>query len=181
MIVAGPVGQAGGGEGPNASESQGNGCGGDCGSVLSWKGIVFLNGVVHSQGSKRIGRNRATGKPILLDADEGLKAWRAALSAMMRLRRPTQALACAVEVGIIVLVERPQSHYGTGRNTGKLKASVPHYPSTGRDLDKVARGCLDAGTLAGWWVDDQRVTKLCIWREWSVDQPGISVTAWAMR
>jgi Holliday junction resolvase RusA-like endonuclease len=40
---------------------------------------------------------------------------------------------------------RPDAHFGTGRNAGRLKDSAPAYPdSTGSDLDKLARSTIDA-------------------------------------
>lgn len=41
---------------------------------------------------------------------------------------------------------RPSSHFGTGRNAGKLKPSAPAYPTGKPDVLKVARAVEDALT-----------------------------------
>lgn len=119
-------------------------------------------GAAESQGSKRIGR-ASSGKPIILDASPRTRSWRQELSLEMQRDRPPTPLLGPVVVGITVFVPRPQSHYGTGRNAGVLKANAPEFPAAGKDLDKVARACLDAAKSI-WWRDDRQVCQLCIVR-----------------
>ena len=38
---------------------------------------------------------------------------------------------------------RPQSHYGTGRNSGKLKPSAPKYPAKKPDIDNYEKFIFD--------------------------------------
>lgn len=38
---------------------------------------------------------------------------------------------------------RPKSHYGTGRNEGKLKASAPKYPAKKPDIDNYEKFIFD--------------------------------------
>lgn len=40
--------------------------------------------------------------------------------------------------------ERPQSHWGSGKNSDRLKDSAPLYPETKYDVDKLERATLDA-------------------------------------
>ena len=54
------------------------------------------------------------------------------------------------------LLRRPQSHFGSGRNSSRLKESAPLYPITRPDFLKLARGVEDAlsGVL---WRDDSLI------------------------
>jgi Holliday junction resolvase RusA-like endonuclease len=40
-------------------------------------------------------------------------------------------------------IARPKSHYGTGRNAGKLKASAPKYPAKKPDIDNFEKFIFD--------------------------------------
>lgn len=53
--------------------------------------------------------------------------------------------------------ERPKNHYGTGRNTGRLKSSAPPYKITNPDLTKLTRAVEDALTGIIWKDDSQVV------------------------
>jgi len=65
--------------------------------------------------------------------------------------------AGAVTLDITFYRSRPGSHFGTGSNAGKLKASAPKRPPTKPDLTKLVRAAEDAlkGVL---WRDDGQVT-----------------------
>ena len=49
-----------------------------------------------------------------------------------------------VRVDIEFIMPRPKSHYGTGRNAGKIKASSPHLHSGVPDKDNLEKTVLDA-------------------------------------
>ncbi len=129
-----------------------------------WSGCAVVYGPAASQGSKRIGRAGKSGKSILIDTDKRLKPWRSELIAAMQDCLPEKPLDEAVWVRICISVPRPRAHFGTGRNADLLKPNVPVLPATGRDVDKVARACFDAGTAAGWWRDDSRIACVQITR-----------------
>ena len=76
----------------------------------------------------------------------------------------------AIAVKVTCYFARPKSHYGTGRNEGKLKASAPEYPiSKGRnDLDKLLRLIFDAMTGIV-YVDDSQVCRLGVTEKLYVD------------
>ena len=53
----------------------------------------------------------------------------------------------AVGVSIVFTLPRPKSHYGTGRNAGKLKSSAPeHHTGPRADIDNLVKAVLDALT-----------------------------------
>lgn len=120
-----------------------------------WRGEAKVLGVAASQGSKSLVTNKHTGKSMMLDADRNLKPWRREMQAEMRECAPPALLDGPVMIELEIHVRRPQSHYGTGRNAGKLKPNQPSTPRTGRDADKVLRACFDAATGI-WWTDDKR-------------------------
>lgn len=148
-------------------------------SQPKWKGIAVLRGPASSQGSKRIGRNQQTGKPILLDDNPSTREWRDRLTLEMRKTAPRQPLDEPVFVSLTVFVARPDDHYGTGRNAGKLKRSAPDIPKTGLDVDKILRCVDDAGTNAGWWCNDSRVAAGQFARYYA-ETEGVVVEAWAL-
>lgn len=72
---------------------------------------------------------------------------------------------------------RPKSHYGTGKNAGKLKPNAPMYVTGTPDSDKLLRSLSDSLTDAGVWHDDSQavmITGIKLYAE----QPGMVVRVW---
>ncbi|MGO3763193.1 RusA family crossover junction endodeoxyribonuclease [Glutamicibacter arilaitensis] len=120
----------------------------------------FAAGLPVSQGSKKIGRNRATGKPMLIDDNAALKPWRSYVT--MKARQAAAAaqfflLEGPVAVSLSFRFERPRGHYGTGRNRTALKPSAPEYMLVKPDVDKLTRAILDSLTDAKVYRDDSLV------------------------
>lgn len=133
--------------------------------MTAWHGTAMVYGPPASMGSKRIGRAGKDGRPLILDVkDAALRAFQAELCLSMRGTAPPAPVRGPVGVQIVLWVPRPRGHFGTGRNAAELKPSAPSRPPAGRDVDKVARACLDAGKPAGWWWDDQQVCSLRVER-----------------
>lgn len=153
------------------------------GTALTWRGHAVLPGPAASQGSKRIGRNRATGAPIPLDASPRTRGWRKRLTAEMRRCAPPEPLDEPMYLQIEIYVPRPKSHYGTGRNAGLLKPSAPSLPATGLDWDKVARCASDACEAAGWVCNDARFCYGFVMRRYAEtpDAERVEVRAWPLR
>ena len=66
-----------------------------------------------------------------------------------------------VRVDMVFVLPRPKSHFGTGRNAGKLKQSAPTYPKSRPDIDNYCKWVLDCinGT-GGVWKDDSQVVSM---------------------
>ena len=64
---------------------------------------------------------------------------------------------------------RPKSHYGTGKNASKLKASAPHRHSQSPDLDKLER-CLNDAMTGIVFRDDKQICEAVSGREWTDQQ-----------
>lgn len=69
---------------------------------------------------------------------------------------------------------RPKSHYGTGRNKDRLKASAPEHHTVKPDLTKLIRSTEDALTGIVWHDDSQIVEQVCT-KVYGPD-PGCSIT-----
>ena len=75
----------------------------------------------------------------------------------------------AVEVNVTAGYQRPAVHYGTGRNSSRVKDTAPMYP-VGRNLgdaDKIGRLILDALTVAGVIGDDCLVVDVHVRKCWA--------------
>ena len=118
--------------------------------------IFFVEGVPAPQGSKtHVGGGR------LIESSRQVGPWRdtvrrAAVEAMAS-RPPIEGPVYLVQV---FALPRPKSHYGTGRNSGRVKRAAPHRPPARPDLDKLARAVGDALTGVC-YRDDAQVVNLC--------------------
>lgn len=118
---------------------------------------VVVPGTPQSQGSKRVvssgGRYRA------IESNKRLRPWRAEALAAIRDALPEGWLPLdgPVSVSAEFVFARPSSHYGTGRNIGKLRPSAPAWKASAPDVDKLARALFDALTDAGVVRDDSRI------------------------
>lgn len=133
----------------------------------AWRAQAQVYGV-ESQGSKRLGRCRATGKPMLLDDNPRLKSWRAELTEAMRAAAPPAPPGAPIAVRVTAYLRRPQGHYGSGRNAGTLRPTAPPYPAVKPDADKVLRAACDAGTGV-WWRDDAHIVGVTVRKRYCAD------------
>lgn len=82
-----------------------------------------------------------------------------------------------LELGLLFKLVRPKSHWGTGRNSNKLKPAAPLHPMVKPDIDKLARSTLDAltGLL---YDDDARIAVLTMVKQWveQESQQGVVIT-----
>ena len=111
---------------------------------------LVVMGIPQPQGSKRIGRNRSTGRPIVLDDNRKLALWRdlvrvAALAEMMTKRR--DPFIAPVSMSVVFTLPRP--------------AKPKHQaPGAKPDLSKLIRAVEDSLTDAGVWSDDSLVVEV---------------------
>ena len=73
---------------------------------------------------------------------------------------------------------RPKSHYGTGRNTGKLKQSAPSHHTGTPDIDNLIKAVMDAITALNVWRDDSQVVTIHAYKTWSdiPEKSGVEIT-----
>jgi Holliday junction resolvase RusA-like endonuclease len=66
-----------------------------------------------------------------------------------------------VEVVLWFGMPRPKSHYGTGRNSGKLKKSAPEHPGIKPDIDNFIKFVFDLFNDRVWEDDKLVVRTMC--------------------
>ncbi len=125
--------------------------------------IITVYGEAAPQGSKRpLGRHAQTGKTIMVEQSKKVAPWRddvkkAALEALQATDMPPP-MDGPLLARMIFTYPRPRSHYGTGRNSERLRPNAPERPCTVPDMSKLVRSTEDA--LKGLaWVDDARVSE----------------------
>jgi Holliday junction resolvase RusA-like endonuclease len=72
-----------------------------------------------------------------------------------------QILQGPVEVVLWFGMPRPKSHYGTGRNSGKLKKSAPEHPGIKPDIDNFIKFVFDLFNDRVWEDDKLVVRTMC--------------------
>jgi Holliday junction resolvase RusA-like endonuclease len=127
-----------------------------------------VRGIPASKGSGRailIG-GRARHVPSGSSANQrALRAWDNAIKAACRANGPDAPISGApIAVSLTFRFPRPRGHYGTGRNSDKIKTSAPLRPTTKPDVDKIARSTLDSLTGLA-FDDDSRVVELTV-KKW---------------
>lgn len=115
--------------------------------------------VLYTDRKEKIPARREDGSIIVNMTDDNpeSKAWMNLVALHARRawggRAPVEEVA--LDVVCVFFLYRPQNHYGTGRNLRLVKDSAPARPITLPDLDKLARGTLDALTGIVWRGDQQ--------------------------
>jgi Holliday junction resolvase RusA-like endonuclease len=72
----------------------------------------------------------------------------------------------ALSISIIAIFARPKSHYGTGRNAGKLKKTAPEYHTKKLDVDNIAKFYLDVMNNHV-YLDDGQCVSLHVSKKWA--------------
>lgn len=129
------------------------------------------------QGSKTVGRSKA-GAAFVREDNPATAPWRAtvaaaATEAMGNLGRAP--ISGPVRLEVVFVFARPRSHFGTGRNAGRLKPSAPHYAAKLPDVDKLVRAVGDALT-GRVLVDDSRVVELVASKHYGSPAAHVTVT-----
>ncbi len=122
---------------------------------------------------------RVGGKTVLVEGRRGparkrFKDWRAAVATAARAAAGDQAPSSdSVRVRLTFRFQRPKSHL---TKKGRLRKGKPVGKITRPDIDKLVRAILDActGIL---WDDDSRVVAIETSKEWTRNNPGVSVFA----
>lgn len=115
---------------------------------------AIVVGKTEPGGSKRGFTHRYTGRALLTDANPRAARWKENVTREVARVWDREPLTDPVECEMCFYTPRPQSHYGSGRNSKRVKPSAPEYPGTRPDVLKLARSVEDALTQAGVWRDD---------------------------
>ena len=103
--------------------------------------FIPVIGIPAPQGSKR-----HVGHGIMIENSKRVKPWRQDVKEAALNHYDGEIIDQAVEIEIIFLFARPKSHYGTGKNSKKLKPSAPVFvTSKGKgDIEKLERATYDS-------------------------------------
>ncbi|WP_164932297.1 MULTISPECIES: RusA family crossover junction endodeoxyribonuclease [unclassified Streptomyces] len=149
-----------------------------------------MHGTPGPQGSKT--RNAAG---AMYESSAKVKPWREAVksAALDAIGHDAHAydigwkpLDEPVHLEVVFTLRRPKHHYGTGRNTGVLKASAPTHPTGKPDLDKLLRSTQDALKDAGVLRDDSVVTATTATKTFvftgsdALSHPGAVIRVWRL-
>ena len=144
----------------------------------------FVPGIPRPGGSKSAFPiiNKTTGKPVMKDgrimtrvkeSGKHTPAWRADVKHFAFQVYDGEPLQGPLALSVVFHLPRPQGHYGTGRNAGKLKSSAPPYPTTMPDATKLLRAVEDALT-GGLWRDDSQIVAQVVSKRYAA-KPGAEI------
>jgi Holliday junction resolvase RusA-like endonuclease len=140
-------------------------------AAIEAQGIQFtVYGLPVPQGSKKV-----IGKNVIEMADARLRSWRQDVASQARVAMEgASPYIEPVDVRLMFWLPRPQGHFGTGRNSERLKPTAPIAPAVHPDLDKLARAVLDALTGIV-FRDDKQVVGMTLSKLYAQDQfhPGM--------
>lgn len=118
----------------------------------------FVPGHPKAQGSKRaLSRG---GKTVMVEMSKDLKPWRQAIAEKAIETAAGRKLVGPLGVRVVFFLNRPASHFGTGRNAGFLKASAPRWRDAAPDIDKLQRALFDALVISGVILDDRYIVSV---------------------
>lgn len=117
---------------------------------------------------------RAWGGRAMVYNPKTADAWKATVAAALQEYRGL-SLEGRIWVSMEFRMQRPKSHYGTGKNAHKLNKRAPEYHTQKPDVDNLAKAVLDAITNINLWNDDCQVNNLIVTKEWVDHDPGMNL------
>lgn len=115
----------------------------------------FAAGKPEPQGSKKAFVMKIEGRPgtsakdyraIIVDDNPEGKKWKKIVATTARMVHTGAPITGPLQIDITFTVERPQGHFGTGKNAGNVKGSAPEFPEVRPDVLKLARAVEDSLT-----------------------------------
>lgn len=119
----------------------------------------FVCGTPQQKGSTKSWYNPRAKRIVTVSDNDKLKFWESNVRTKAGGEWQGAPSDGSVRVDAMFFFERPQSHYGTGRNAGRLKDSAPQEHLKCPDLDKLVRGLLDGMTEVV-FKDDRQVISI---------------------
>ena len=81
-----------------------------------------------------------------------------------------------IKISCIFYMPRPKSHYGTGKNVGKLKLNAPALHTKKPDLDNLEKFVYDCLNYVVWKDDSQIVESIA--KKFYSDKPKTEIKIW---
>jgi len=98
------------------------------------------------------------GKPFVRMYDPGTaEGWKSQIAEAARPHAPFLPLAGPIRMDAVFVFSRPKSHYGSGKNSDKLKEGAPQYHISKPDGDNLCKAVWDCLTTLGFWRDDCQI------------------------
>jgi Holliday junction resolvase RusA-like endonuclease len=115
-------------------------------------------------------KNKTTGRPIIGKHGQPIwtaraydpgnaESWKSEIAMAAQSHVPADPITSVVALELTFYLPRPLSHYGTGKNAGKLKESAPMFCETKPDLDNLEKAVMDTLTRLRFWLNDNLVVK----------------------
>ena len=147
-------------------------CAGRGAGCVRWR----IYGTPRAQGSKRA-LPRKDGRGVLLvDSSPESRRWRDAVRQVVAEQRGNAPpMAGPIALRLVFVLQRPKSHYRTGRYAGQLKPNAPRLHASKPDIDKLARCVLDALTGVVW--RDDAVVAVLQAKKCYGELPGVLISA----
>jgi Holliday junction resolvase RusA-like endonuclease len=88
----------------------------------------------------------------------------------------------ATRIQLLFRIRRPKTHWGTGRNTGRLKATSPRNHVSTPDIDNLVKPVFDAMSSADFLANDSLVVRVDASKRYCKFQevPGCTITIWEL-
>lgn len=135
-------------------------------------------GLAVPAGSKKAFVNQYTGRPSVVDSSGSRgKAWRSDVRDVAERAMATDPYEGPLFLVVRFLIERPKTHFGSGRNASILKDGAPIAPTKRPDATKLLRGVEDA--LTGLvWKDDAQISAQLVEKVYA-PRSCVEVAVWA--
>lgn len=126
----------------------------------------FVPGTPRPAGSKKAFKHKRLDRIIVTDmSGHKGKVWRKIVQAYCHQNFNGPPWEGAVHMEYNFVLQRPKSHFGTGKNSERIKAKSPHYHLQKPDVLKLARAVEDA--LSGClFKDDCTTTTIVMSKIW---------------
>lgn len=127
----------------------------------------------HGDGSMVI----KNGRPVIatMDSNKKSKGWMSQVRDAASDAFKGDLIRQPIRLSMTFFFSRPQSHMGSGRNAGIVKASAPFHHAQQPDCDKLAR-CLTDALKGVVLADDKQVSELIANKRWTTEQERAEVT-----
>jgi crossover junction endodeoxyribonuclease RusA len=134
----------------------------------------FVPGIPATAGSKSAFLNKKTGKIMVTPANKKQKPWMSHVKACALDSYAGEPTLKPVTLELTFKMPRPKAHYGTGKNSDKLKDSAMFLHTKKPDLTKMLRAVEDALTGIV-WKDDSQVCQFYCCKHYTEKTPGVEV------
>jgi len=135
----------------------------------------FVPGVPVPKGSAKAFMNKGMKFPVVIqDNVEKQKPWASSIGYSAQMSG-FEVKNGPVSIGVTFYMPRLKSHFGTGKNSERVKDSAPTYHISKPDLDKLIRCVKDALTGIAWKDDSQVCVCTRLEKIYSL-QPGALIT-----